>query len=75
MDTTHKPLHLDKWNMVEQKVMNIPTTFIWITILFDKAFKYGDGANFLGYVNNAEPLCVEFWILCSGICSNSLTCL
>jgi hypothetical protein len=41
--------------------MNIPS-FIWIIILFDAVFKYGDGgAEFLGYIwINAEQLCVEF---------------
>jgi hypothetical protein len=29
--------------LAQQKVMAIPTSFIWIIILFDKAFKYGDG--------------------------------
>jgi hypothetical protein len=41
--------------------MGIPTSCIEIIILFDEAFKYGDGANLLGYVGiNAETLCVEF---------------
>jgi hypothetical protein len=41
--------------------MDIPTSLIWIIILFQEAFKYGDGVKFLGYVGtNAEPLCVEF---------------
>jgi hypothetical protein len=41
--------------------MDIPISFIWIIILFDAVFKYGDGANFLGYDGiNAEPLHVEF---------------
>jgi hypothetical protein len=41
--------------------MDIPTRFIWIFILFDIAFKYGDVAKFWGYVGiNAEPVCVEF---------------
>jgi hypothetical protein len=41
--------------------MNIPISFIWIIILFDAVFKYGDGAKFWGYVRiNAEVLCVEF---------------
>jgi hypothetical protein len=34
---------------------------ILIIVLFDKTFKYGDGAKFWGYIKtNAEPLCVEF---------------
>jgi hypothetical protein len=41
--------------------MDIPTNFIWIIILFDAVFKYGDGAKFWGYVViKAEQLCVEF---------------
>jgi hypothetical protein len=40
--------------------MDIPTSFIWIIILFDAVFKYDDGVKFWGYVGiNAEPLCVE----------------
>jgi hypothetical protein len=41
--------------------MDMPISFIWIIILFDAVFKYGDGAKLWGYVGiNAEPLCVEF---------------
>jgi hypothetical protein len=41
--------------------MNMHTSLIWIIILFDEAFKHGDGAKFWGYVEtNAEPLRVEF---------------
>jgi hypothetical protein len=41
--------------------MDIPTSFIWIIILFDSVVKYGDDAKFWGYVGlNAEQLCVEF---------------
>jgi hypothetical protein len=41
--------------------MDIPINFIWIIIIFDAVFKYGDGATFWGcVVINAEPLCVEF---------------
>jgi hypothetical protein len=43
--------------------MNTPISFIWIIILFDAVFTYGDGAKFWGYVGiNAEPLCAEFCI-------------
>jgi hypothetical protein len=28
--------------------MDIPTSFIWIIILFDVVFKYDDGAKFWG---------------------------
>jgi hypothetical protein len=50
VETTHEPLHLGKWTVEQQEVMNIPTSFIWIIILFDAVFKYGDGAKFWGYV-------------------------
>jgi hypothetical protein len=37
--------------------MDMSTSFIWIIIFFDEAFKYGDGAKFWGYVvTNAEIL-------------------
>jgi hypothetical protein len=40
--------------------MDIPISFIWIIILFDAVFKYGDGAKFWGYVvTNAEQRRVE----------------
>jgi hypothetical protein len=32
-----------------------------IIILFDEAFKYGDGAKFICYIRtDTEPLCIEF---------------
>jgi len=47
--------------LVHLKIMDIPKSFIWMIILFDEAFKYGDGAKFWGYVGtNTEPLCVQF---------------
>jgi hypothetical protein len=40
--------------------MDTPASFILIIILFDEAFKNGDGANLGGYFGtNAEPLCAE----------------
>jgi hypothetical protein len=61
METTHEPLHLDKWTLLQKEIMDIPISFVWIIILFDAVFKYGDGAKFLGYVLiNAEQLCAEF---------------
>jgi hypothetical protein len=34
---------------------------MWIIVLFDEAFKYGDGSKFWGYVGtNTEPHYVEF---------------
>jgi hypothetical protein len=42
---------------VQWKNMDIPTSFLRINTFIEKAFKYGDGANFWGYVGtNAEPL-------------------
>jgi hypothetical protein len=46
METTHEPLYLDIWRVVQQKIMDIPMSFIWIINLFDRAFKYGDCAKF-----------------------------
>jgi hypothetical protein len=35
--------------------------FIWLVILFDEDYKYGDGAKYSSYVGtNTEPLFVEF---------------
>jgi hypothetical protein len=37
--------------------MDITKNFIWTIIVFDEDFKYGDGVNFLDYVEtNSEPL-------------------
>jgi hypothetical protein len=59
VETTHEPLHLDKWTL--DKSSRTYLCFIWIIVLFDAVFKYDDGAKFRGYVGiNAEPLCVEF---------------
>jgi hypothetical protein len=38
METTHEPLRLGKWSLVQWKIMDVPTSFIWIIILFDKGF-------------------------------------
>jgi hypothetical protein len=50
VETTHEPLHLDKWTFVLQKIMDMPTSLILIIILFEAVFKYDDGAKFWGYV-------------------------
>jgi hypothetical protein len=50
VETTHEPLHSDKWTLVLWEIVDIPISFIWIIILFDAVFKYGDGAKFGGYV-------------------------
>jgi hypothetical protein len=41
MERTHETLHLVKWSFVHWKIMNMPTSFIWIIIFFDWAFEYG----------------------------------
>jgi hypothetical protein len=46
MDTTHELFHLDEWRLVLTEVMYIPKSFIWIIILFEKAFTCGHGVNF-----------------------------
>jgi hypothetical protein len=61
METIHKLLRLDKWGLVQLNIMDISVSFVWIIIFFDKAFKYGIGVKFGGYVGtNSKPLCVEF---------------
>jgi hypothetical protein len=42
METTHEPLHSDKWSLVQLKIMDIPTIFVWIIIFFNRAFEHGD---------------------------------
>jgi hypothetical protein len=39
-----EPLHLDKWSLVQRKIMGIPTRIILIIILFDETFKVGHRA-------------------------------
>jgi hypothetical protein len=40
--------------------------FIWIIILFDEGFKYGDVAKYRGYVGrNVDLLYAEFCIVCN----------
>jgi hypothetical protein len=36
-ETTQEPLHLYKQSLVQYKIMDITTGFIWIIILLDKA--------------------------------------
>jgi hypothetical protein len=60
METTHEPLHLDKWGSIQWKIMDILISFIWNIMFFGTAFEYGGGSKFWGYVGtNAEPLFVE----------------
>jgi hypothetical protein len=46
MVTAHEPLHLDKHSFVEWKIVDIPTSFIWIIIFFNGPFEYGDDGIF-----------------------------
>jgi hypothetical protein len=57
METAHEPLNLHKWSLVQWKVMDIQTKFIWIIPLFEEAFQYGDGVKFWGQTLNHS---VEF---------------
>jgi hypothetical protein len=62
MDITHESLYSEKSKGWHSKKFNgIHTCFVWIIILFDEAFKYGNCAEFWVYAGtNAEQLCVEF---------------
>jgi hypothetical protein len=61
VEKTHEPLYVDKWTLGQKEIMDIPVSFIWIIILFEAVFKYGDGAEVWGYVvMKAEKLCVGF---------------
>jgi hypothetical protein len=46
MAATHEPFHLHKRSLVQQKIMDAPTSLISITVWFDEAFKYDDGVKF-----------------------------
>jgi hypothetical protein len=37
METTNETLRLEQWGSEKWKMMNIPTSFIWIIIFFDEA--------------------------------------
>jgi hypothetical protein len=67
MQIIYEPFHLNKLRFVQWKIVDIPTSFIWIIFLFDGALEYEDVAKFWGYVRtNAEPLFVKFckfWIV------------
>jgi hypothetical protein len=46
METTHVLLHLYKRSLVQWKMVDVPTRFIWIIDFFDGAFEYGGGSTF-----------------------------
>jgi hypothetical protein len=57
MEITLKPLRLDKQSLVQWKIMDMPTSFIWIIIFFDGVFKYGDGTfKLLRWMKNLHQL-------------------
>jgi hypothetical protein len=64
MEITRELLHLDKWSLEQQNIMEVHTSFVWIIIFFGEALKCGDGAKFWGYVcqtlNHSEQNSVIF---------------
>jgi hypothetical protein len=46
MQTTHESLHLDNWSLVLLKIVEVPTRFIWIIVLFDEALNMAMVRNF-----------------------------
>jgi hypothetical protein len=46
IERTHEMLHLDKRGLVQWKIMDMPTSFIWNIIFCKGAFEYGGGGNF-----------------------------
>jgi hypothetical protein len=53
MERTHEPLLLqsDKLSYVQWKIMHIPTSFIWLIIVFGEAFEYRGGSKLSGCFN------------------------
>jgi hypothetical protein len=44
MEVSHESLHLDKRILVQWRIMDLATSFIWTAVFFDRAFEYcGDG--------------------------------
>jgi hypothetical protein len=46
MATTHGLLHWDKQSFIQWKIVDVPTSFIWIIIFFNGSVEYGDGGIF-----------------------------
>jgi hypothetical protein len=46
MAKTHEPSYLDKQSLVQWKVADIHTSFVWIFIFLGEPFEYGDGGIF-----------------------------
>jgi hypothetical protein len=51
-EISHEPLNLNKRSLVQLNIMDVHTSFIWIVIFFEEAFKRGDGAKIWGYVGS-----------------------
>jgi hypothetical protein len=49
METAHELLLLEKWNFVQWKIMDIPTSFILNLIFFAGVFEYGSDSKLWGY--------------------------
>jgi hypothetical protein len=58
MDTTDEPFHLRGINFGIWKIMDIPTSFIQIIILFDRPSEYCDGVTLklLRWMQNLHQL-------------------
>jgi hypothetical protein len=46
MATIHEPLHLDKRSFAQWKITDIPTSFVWIIIISNGPFEWGNGGIF-----------------------------
>jgi hypothetical protein len=56
METTHDPLHLGRWSLVEEESKGRATSCTWVVILYHKAFEYGDGMFRLGWTKHRTTL-------------------
>jgi hypothetical protein len=50
MEINNELLHLNKLSFLHRKIIDIPTSFIWIVIFFSGAFQYGGISKLWGYV-------------------------
>jgi hypothetical protein len=53
METMHKPLYLDRFSLIEQNIMGVPTGFLQITVLLDEDFTCNGGVRFRVYVGKS----------------------
>jgi hypothetical protein len=65
--TTHEPLHLGKLSFIQWKIVDIPTSFFWIIIFFNRPFEYGNGGIFelLMWMQNLHQSMWDHRILCA----------